>query len=730
VSTEPRAGERALRLGLGACALLGMVACALVVLRSSPAPDPARTGAELAGLALAPLLHGRVRDAARRRGSSLRWSNGLADLVVLALFAPIALEGALAFLFGALLAAQSLLLLAWRDDRAAALGAAASPCALICALAVEPSRLLLALLPLSGIAALVTLALWNARATQRQVRRGTPEREAPQRRRERLLGSLLRALGVLLATSALYVATEEVLARSSAAAPAASRSAPAARASLAADAERAAAGRAAPGRGPGGGHTEDLSFGGATSPFSDEVLLSVAPGPGTRRRRALHLRHQVLDELSATGVRQSRRSRPPILEDAADSAGADGWTWVVAPERGEAYEEYAIHARPLPVLDYGWTVLFAPEPLAAVGLERVRYDPDQVLVAPWVEREPFDYRVRVQARDAGTARLTGVAARSSDARDLGLPPESPAVEALRARAAELTSGAADDLARVRAVVGHFQRGYAYDRTGDDFQGPEALAHLLLERRGYCTLFAGAAALMLRTQGIPARLATGFVAHEWSEERGEWTVRERDAHAWIEVRFEGVGWVTFDPTPPATDEGGGGFDPFADEGAGPPFLARLGGSLERWIAGQGGTLGQVLATLLGAPLEGLRRAPSFALLVLGGLLGLLHAARSRAGAQGAGRRPEASERDGLVELQRAWVAALARAGCARRRGETLRALGARAARARVGLEDLPRGVELVYAARFGARELAQEDRALLERLNADLTRAAAAARSPG
>ena len=294
---------------------------------------------------------------------------------------------------------------------------------------------------------------------------------------------------------------------------------------------------------------------------------------------------------------------------------------------------------------------------------------------------------------------------------------------MRARAAELTAGAPSDLARVRAIVGHFHRGYAYDRTGDDFQGPEALANLLVERRGYCTLFAGAAALMLRTQGIPARLATGFVAHEWSQERGEWIVRERDAHAWIEVRFEEVGWVTFDPTPPALDEGGGGFDPFADEAAAPSFLVRLGDSMERWIAGEGGTLGQVLATLLAAPLEGLRRAPSFALLILGGLLALAHAWRARAAARREGGASGGPARAGLVELQRAWVASLARAGCARARGETLRALGTRAVDSLAGLEDLPRGVDVIYGARFGARALVEADGRLLERVTAQLAEAA-------
>ncbi|MBA5869921.1 MAG: DUF4129 domain-containing protein, partial [Nitrospira sp. CR2.1] len=57
-------------------------------------------------------------------------------------------------------------------------------------------------------------------------------------------------------------------------------------------------------------------------------------------------------------------------------------------------------------------------------------------------------------------------------------------------------------------------------------------------------------VLLRTVGIPARLVTGFLATEWNEFGGYYTVRQRDAHAWVEVYFPQSGWITMDPTPPA------------------------------------------------------------------------------------------------------------------------------------------------------------------------------------
>jgi hypothetical protein len=58
-------------------------------------------------------------------------------------------------------------------------------------------------------------------------------------------------------------------------------------------------------------------------------------------------------------------------------------------------------------------------------------------------------------------------------------------------------------------------------------------------------------LLLRMGGVPARVATGFTPGGFRKRIGEWIVRDTDAHSWVEVWFDGLGWVTVDPTPPAT-----------------------------------------------------------------------------------------------------------------------------------------------------------------------------------
>jgi hypothetical protein len=66
------------------------------------------------------------------------------------------------------------------------------------------------------------------------------------------------------------------------------------------------------------------------------------------------------------------------------------------------------------------------------------------------------------------------------------------------------------------------------------------------RRGHCQYFAGAMAVLLRMHGVPARVAVGFTQGEEDGDRR--IITNRDAHAWVEVRFPYAGWVAFEPTP--------------------------------------------------------------------------------------------------------------------------------------------------------------------------------------
>ena len=87
--------------------------------------------------------------------------------------------------------------------------------------------------------------------------------------------------------------------------------------------------------------------------------------------------------------------------------------------------------------------------------------------------------------------------------------------------------------------------------GEDF----ALYFLRSSRQGYCIHFATAATLMLRALDIPARFTSGFVATVEKEAIGKAIeLTDRNAHAWVEVYYDAVGWLPLEVTPPAPDSG--------------------------------------------------------------------------------------------------------------------------------------------------------------------------------
>ncbi len=119
---------------------------------------------------------------------------------------------------------------------------------------------------------------------------------------------------------------------------------------------------------------------------------------------------------------------------------------------------------------------------------------------------------------------------------------------------EIIGDAASPYVAVNRLENHLHDPgiYTYDTN---VEGPDGttppLAHFLLETRtGYCQHFAGSLALMLRMNGIPARVAVGLNVDSANYDitTGTYAVTDRDVHAWVEVQLPGQGWLPFDPTP--------------------------------------------------------------------------------------------------------------------------------------------------------------------------------------
>lgn len=116
---------------------------------------------------------------------------------------------------------------------------------------------------------------------------------------------------------------------------------------------------------------------------------------------------------------------------------------------------------------------------------------------------------------------------------------------------DITRNAPTPYDKARAIENFLKTEFHYTL---DLKAAEAdpLADFLFQtREGHCEYFATAMAMMLRTIGIPSRIVNGFQMGEYNELNDMYTVRESDAHSWVEAYFPRTeSWVEFDPTPSA------------------------------------------------------------------------------------------------------------------------------------------------------------------------------------
>jgi hypothetical protein len=135
---------------------------------------------------------------------------------------------------------------------------------------------------------------------------------------------------------------------------------------------------------------------------------------------------------------------------------------------------------------------------------------------------------------------------------LQLPPLAPRVRTL---AEDLARGARGPYEIARRAEAHLRDGYRYslDLRRDSRYDPLD-DFLFVQRAGNCEYFAASMTVLLRAAGVPARVVNGFQRGEWNEYGGYLAVRQRDAHAWVEVHLPKAGWVTFDPSPRASADG--------------------------------------------------------------------------------------------------------------------------------------------------------------------------------
>lgn len=128
---------------------------------------------------------------------------------------------------------------------------------------------------------------------------------------------------------------------------------------------------------------------------------------------------------------------------------------------------------------------------------------------------------------------------------LPAPPDPRAAELMKI----LTAESGGLLAILDALGGYFSTaGFSYSATPGSMDAGDVWNFLFQKKRGFCEHYAAAAANLLRVGGIPARVVGGYQGGEWNPWRRTLTVRDSDAHAWVEAwDAKTKQWVRFDPT---------------------------------------------------------------------------------------------------------------------------------------------------------------------------------------
>uniref|UniRef100_UPI00037642E5 transglutaminase family protein n=1 Tax=Actinoalloteichus spitiensis TaxID=252394 RepID=UPI00037642E5 len=210
-------------------------------------------------------------------------------------------------------------------------------------------------------------------------------------------------------------------------------------------------------------------------------------------------------------------------------------------------ESNRIRVEPLNYQDHWLPVFGVPTRVDDVA-PGWRYDARSGLIYAEESRRATPYAVEAVVPEYPLEELrTAPPPENVDPVYLQLEGIAPEVSALAER---LTAPHEAQIDKANALTSFFRNptnGFRYSLETETGSGSDALADFLFEgRTGYCEQYSSALAVLLRSIGVPARVAVGFSpGYQTGTSR---LVTNNEAHAWVEGYFEGFGWLSFEPTP--------------------------------------------------------------------------------------------------------------------------------------------------------------------------------------
>jgi transglutaminase-like putative cysteine protease len=288
---------------------------------------------------------------------------------------------------------------------------------------------------------------------------------------------------------------------------------------------------------PGADNHMELSNGGGETLADNTVVLRIRPlDVDGSEPDGLYVRFFSLDQFDGRSWNESvEQVRVPLKAESSPLIRAERRLHVTL-DRGA----FRMAPQVVPAVGRQWPAFVEGQPI------------DVILSGTWNGRTSRrgmqdEFLVALNRRGV-TDGLSGRWLDEQRSRALHLPDSiDPRIPRL---AAELTQGSERIEDKVNAITGYFDQGYRYSTEPNEGDVSDPLARFLFEAKaGHCELYAGALAVLLRSAGVPARVATGYYGGWWNRLGGYLEITQEDAHAWVEVQMDGR-WSWVDATPPA------------------------------------------------------------------------------------------------------------------------------------------------------------------------------------
>jgi len=257
-----------------------------------------------------------------------------------------------------------------------------------------------------------------------------------------------------------------------------------------------------------------------------------------------YIRQEVLDEFSDDGWRPSR---PPGFEDGLTPLG--GGSYPISPAGGNGAPAFQFDAEFTILALGGRTLPILSNPGELRTPNGGAWSSSTASVVNTTLRRGMTYSEKVNQPTPSVAELQAAPEwPGEDPGELLQLPQLP--DSVQALADQLTGKLQRPYDKAKAISDYFtnpKNGFLYSLSTQPDDGRGALVTFLEKKQGFCQQYAAAAAVLMRLARLPSRVVVGYT-HRQPDSNGVFTVTTSDAHAWVEVFFQSIGWVPFDPTP--------------------------------------------------------------------------------------------------------------------------------------------------------------------------------------